>query len=206
MMHPKFEKEGSMVCSSVVYWPFNYAFMLFVPNFLNTMWYFLAYQVCCFLFTTELFMQKCPTCAQWLTCDLKKVFSRMQNFNPNSCGYSSLHTLTTVTTLRLSLIGLFAVLGLTLVTIAQAQGWSPHITSWLLCGPLTWSHSWSSWAYGSNLWLQFSKAMLNSLSYRDHEDLGILAHPKTSLIFTFWHLVRLSQAQKCLEINAKPFH
>ena len=36
-----------------------------------------------------------------------------------------------------------------------------------------------------------------------------LPYPKTSLIFILWHLGRIgwhSQAQKCLQINHKPFH
>jgi len=51
------------------------------------------------------------------------------------------------------------------------------------------------------------------VSYRDHENKGILVrndHLKTSLIFTYSDslgiLVRHSQAQKCLQMNSKPFH
>ena len=53
--------------------------------------------------------------------------------------------------------------------------------------------------------LQYSTVVV----YRDHEGLGFLEpkyHPKASLIFTLENLGRIGQAQKCLQINHKPFH
>ena len=48
--------------------------------------------------------------------------------------------------------------------------------------------------------LFWKQCVISSTIYRDHEGLEFLApkyHPKTSLIFTLWHLGRHTQAQKC---------